>query len=100
MCIRDRDWTGTRELLSSLSHVYNITEVSCFKGVNVIPDLFKYLVLIQFDKTERMETKDEDVYLLHLIQTFRINRMFGYCAIYNTYDITDIMSDFVLTQKR
>ena len=95
-----KDWTGTRELLSALSPAYDITEVSCFKGVNVIPDVFKYLVLVQLDKTERMDKKDEEYYLPNLIQTFRINRMFGYCAIYYKYDLTDIMNDFDLTQQQ
>ena len=88
-----KDWTGTKELLTVLSADYNITLVSCLKGVNVIPDVFKYFVLIEMNKIKRRNKEDEDIYLKNCIQNFRINRMFGYCAIYTKCDMTNLITD-------
>ena len=50
-----KDWTGTKELSSTLSQEFNIIGVSCLKGVNVIPDVFKYFVFIELYKIESLK---------------------------------------------
>ena len=82
------DWTGTEELLGGLSLMYNVTGVSCFKGVNVVPDIFKYFVFIEIDDVKTDEKGR--CYLMDCIQKFRIYRMTGYTALYTIYNSADI----------
>ena len=74
-----KTWTGASELLAKLAPAYQITGVTCFKGVNVIPDIFKYIVLIQLEMTEHQD----DTYAMDCMQKFRIRRMSGYAALYS-----------------
>ena len=88
-----KDWTGAKELSCTLSHAFDIVGVSCLKGVNVVPDVFKYFVFIELHKIECLSKKYEDILLMNCLQRFRINRMFGYCAIYTESNMTDLMND-------
>ena len=81
-----KEWTGASELLTKLSPVYEITGVSCFKGVNLVPDIFKYFVLIEVN----MDMHQNDTYLMDCMQKFRIRRMSGYAALYTMYNSKDI----------
>ena len=81
-----KDWTGACELLTKVSPAYEITGVSCFKGVNVVPDIFKYFVLIEVN----MAINQNDTYLMDCMQKFRIRRMSGYAALYTMYNSKDI----------
>ena len=81
-----KHWTGACELLTKLSPVYEITGVACYKGVNLVPDIFKYFVLIEVN----MNTDQTDTYLMDCMQKFRIRRMSGYAALYTMYNSKDI----------
>ena len=81
-----KEWTGASELLAKLSPVYEILGVSCYKGVNVIPDIFKYFVLIEVN----MDVHKNDTYLMDCMQKFRIRRMSGYAALYTMFNAKDI----------
>ena len=81
-----KHWTGACELLTKLSPVYEITGVSCYKGVNLVPDIFKYFVLIEVN----MDVHQNDTYLMDCMQKFRIRRMSGYAALYTMYNSKDI----------
>jgi len=72
-------WTGASELLAKLLKMYSVAGVTCFKGVNVIPDIFKYIVVIQFELGEGQD----DMFAMDCIQKFRIRRMTGYTAVYS-----------------
>ena len=69
-------WTGASELLSRLLKTYSVTGVTCFKGVNVIPDIFKYIVVILLE----LDDDQDDTFAMDCIQKFRIRRMTGYTA--------------------
>ena len=84
-----KDWTGTGELLKTLSKTYKINSVSCLKGVNVVPDIFKYVVLIEFATGQNVKNRN-DMYALDCLQKFRIKRMSGYVALYTIFDAEDI----------
>ena len=81
-----KDWTGAKEIVAKISSVYNITSVACFKGVNLVPDIFKYFVLIKVN----LIIGQNDTKLLDFMQKFRMKRMAGYAAVYTEYKITDI----------
>ena len=42
------EWTGSAQLTKMLARKYEIRKVACYKGVNVCPDVFKYVALIEF----------------------------------------------------
>ena len=43
------EWSGAISLTASLSRrKYEIRKVACYKGVNICPEIFKYMVLIEF----------------------------------------------------
>ena len=90
-----KDWTGACELLMRVSPVYKISGVSCFKGVNVVPDIFKYFVLVEVN----MGMRQTDTYLMDCMQKFRIRRMSGYAALYTMYNVKDIENILELNQK-
>ena len=73
-------WSGGATLSAKLSHVYEIRKIVCFKGVNVVPDVFKYIVMIEFFMD--IENGQNDNYARDCMQRFRINRMSGYAALY------------------
>ena len=75
------EWSGAAQLTASLSKYYEIRKVACYKGVNVIPDVFKYVVLIEFF----LDQGDTDTFARDCMQRFRINRMSGYAAMYKDY---------------
>lgn len=79
-------WTGTSELLTKLLKTYSVIGVTCFKGVNVIPDIFKYIVVIQF----LLEEGQDDTFAMDCIQKFRIRRMTGYTAVYSVVNQNSI----------
>ena len=81
-----KDWTGAKEIVAKISSVYDITSVACFKGVNIVPDIFKYFVLIKVN----LYAGQNDTKLLDFMQKFRMKRMSGYAAVYTEYKITDI----------
>jgi hypothetical protein len=82
------EWTGTSNILAQLAKQYQVRKVACYKGVNVIPDVFKYMVLIEFIIDE--ELGQSDMYALDCMQKFRITRMSGYAACYTDYHSKDI----------
>ena len=81
-------WTGACDLLMKLSAApeYEVSGVSCFKGVNLVPDIFKYFVLIEIN----MKKNHNDTLLMDCMQKFRIRRMSGYAALYTMYNAKDI----------
>ena len=79
-------WTGACDLLMRISHEYEVSGVSCFKGVNIVPDIFKYFVLIEIN----MKRDQNDTSLMDSMQKFRIRRMSGYAALYTMYNAKDI----------
>ena len=79
-------WTGAKEIVTKISSVYDINSVACFKGVNLVPDIFKYFVLIKL----KMSANQNDTKLLDFMQKFRMKRMSGYAAVYTKYEIRDI----------
>ena len=48
------------------------------KGVNVVPDVFKYIIMVEF----LMEDGQSDNFARDCMQKFRIDRMSGYAALY------------------
>ena len=79
-------WSGTARLIKDLGKFYELRKVVCYKGVNVIPDIFKYVVLIEFS----MDEDQDDVQAMDFIQKFRISRMSGYAALYTDFRSRDI----------
>lgn len=79
-------WSGTSFLAQTLSKEYSIRKIVCFKGVNVVPDVFKYLVLIEF----LMDEDQNDIFARDCMQNFRIRRMSGYAALYKDMHSKDI----------
>ena len=79
-------WTGAKEIISKISSVYDIHRVACFKGVNLVPDIFKYFVLIKL----KLGVDQNDTKLLDFMQKFRMKRMSGYAAVYTKYEATDV----------
>ncbi len=80
--------SGTDQLLTSLTEQYDIRKVACYKGVNIVPDVFKYIVLIEF--VIDVEAGQSDLYALDCMQKFRIRRMSGYAACYTDFHSADI----------
>ena len=74
-----KDWTGLRELLSSLDHDYLIKRVHCFKACNIKPDVFKYGIIVEI-------AGEDDLIARDALQKFRLRRMSGYVALYKTLD--------------
>ena len=79
-------WTGACDLLMKVSPKYEVSGVSCYKGVNLVPDIFKYFVLIEIN----MRRDQSDTLLMDCMQKFRIRRMSGYAALYTMYNAKDI----------
>ena len=42
------EWSGATQLAALLARKYELRKVACYKGVNVSPDVFKYIILIEF----------------------------------------------------
>ena len=42
------EWSGAAQLTAILARKYEIRTVTCYKGVNIYPDVFKYIILIEF----------------------------------------------------
>ena len=42
------EWSGATTLTGMLSRKYEVIRVACYKGVNECPDVFKYIILIEF----------------------------------------------------
>ena len=42
------EWSGATQLATMLARKYELRKVACYKGVNVSPDVFKYIILIEF----------------------------------------------------
>ena len=42
------EWSGATQLSAMLARKYDLRKVACYKGVNVSPDVFKYIILIEF----------------------------------------------------
>jgi len=78
-----------------LSRKYEIRKLSCFKGVNVCPDVFKYVVMIEF----LMNDGDCDTHVRDCMQRFRICRMSGYAALYQDFHSKDIEQAIDETQS-
>ena len=55
-----------------LSRKYEVIRVACYKGVNECPDVFKYIILIEFIIVDGCDTHARDC-----MQRFRICRMSG-----------------------
>lgn len=86
-----RSWTGASELLLQLNRAsYRINGVRFLKGVNVIPDVFKYFVIIELNIEPRI--CDDDTYIMDCLQRFRLRRMSGYTALYNAFNAKDIQT--------
>ena len=83
-----QDWSGAQSLSAKLAQVYDIRKIVCFKGVNVVPDVFKYIVMIEFLIDE--ESGQCDNYARDCMQRFRISRMSGYAALYTDCRSRDI----------
>lgn len=79
-------WSGAAVLSKMLSKHYEIRKVVCFKGVNVVPDVFKYFVMIEYIMTEN----GNDVQARDCMQKFRIERMSGYAALYQDFHSKEI----------
>lgn len=98
------EWTGASLILSDLAKVYRIRKVSCYKGLNVVPGVFKYCVFIEFLMTDETVKSSDELYALDCTQKFRfislihhwvcpkdrvfcrIRRMCGYAAVYSEYN--------------
>ena len=74
-----KDWTGAAELLRAISRDYDVERVHCWKAVNVKPDHFKYVVLIEIEGQNMLHARDT-------LQKFRIRKMNGYVALYTFWD--------------
>ena len=83
-----KSWTGAKAFATKLPKIYEITDVACFKGVNLVPDIFKYFVLIKV----QMKLDQNDTMLLDFMQKFRMKKMSGYAAVYTEYNINEIKS--------
>jgi hypothetical protein len=68
-----------------LSKKYEVIRVACYKGVNECPDVFKYIILIEFIIVDGCDTHARDC-----MQRFRICRMSGYAALYQDFPSKDI----------
>jgi len=66
------EWTGASLIISDLAKVYPIRKVACYKGVNVVPDVFKYYVFIEFLMTDDTAKSQDELYALDCIQKFRL----------------------------
>ena len=42
------EWSGAAQLTAILARNYEIRKVTCYKGVNIYPGVFKYIILIEF----------------------------------------------------
>ena len=42
------EWSGATQLAALLARKYELRKIACYKGVNVSPDVFKYIILIEF----------------------------------------------------
>ena len=42
------EWSGATQLSAMLARKYDLRKVACYKGVNVSPDVLKYIILIEF----------------------------------------------------
>ena len=73
-------------LSEHLSKQYAIRKIACFKGVNVYPDVFKYIVMIEF----LMDENQSDLYARDIMQRHRIKTMTGYTALYTDFHTSDI----------
>ena len=89
------EWSGATQLTGSLSKYYDVRKVACYKGINVVPDVFKYVVLIELC----IEIGDTDTFARDCMQRFRINRMSGYAAMYQDYHTKDIEQAIDETQS-
>ena len=89
-----RQWTGTTELLKGLAITYKILSVWCLKGVNVTPDIFKYVVIIELS-IDKLNNQGDN-YALDFLQKFRIKRMSGYVALYTPFTSDDIRTNLKL----
>ena len=79
------DWSGATTLTGMLSRKYEVIRVACYKGVNECPDVFKYIILIEFIILDGCDTHARDC-----MQKFRICRMSGYAALYQDFPSKDI----------
>ena len=79
------DWSGATTLTGMLSRKYEVIRVACYKGVNECPDVFKYIILIEFIILDGCDTHARDC-----MQRFRICRMSGYAALYQDFPSKDI----------
>ena len=73
-------------LSEHLSKEYAIRKIACFKGLNVYPDVFKYIVMIEF----LMDENQSDLYARDIMQKHRIKTMTGYTALYTDFHTSDI----------
>ena len=67
-----------KEEKSQMRHFCIIFKHCAKKGVNVVPDVFKYIIMIEFV----MENGQSDNFARDCMQKFRIDRMSGYAALY------------------
>ena len=67
------EWTGSAQLTKMLARKYEIRKVACYKGVNVCPDVFKYVTLIEFLMYDGMYFK--------LFGPWKINWRFFYLGL-------------------
>ena len=80
------EWSGASKLTMSLSKEYSIRKVACFKGCNVYPDVFKYVVMIEFV----MDEEQSDLTAMDIMQKHRIDTMYGYSALYTDFHTNEI----------
>lgn len=77
---RWKDWSGAHVLIRALSKNFLIRSVSCWKAVNVKPDVFKYVVCVEI--AEDADSPADLLTVKDILQKFRIRRMSGYVALY------------------
>lgn len=82
-------WSGAAILCKMLSKHYEIRKVVCFKGVNIVPDVFKYFILIEYLMSAD-ENDDSHCQAKDCMQKFRIDRMSGYAALYQDFHSKEI----------
>merc|ERR1719433_535331 len=80
------EWSGASKLTMSLSKEYSIRKVACFKGCNVYPDVFKYVVMIEFV----MDEEQSDLTAMDIMQKHRIDTMYVYSALYTDFHTNEI----------
>ena len=80
------EWSGASKLAKSFSKEYSIRKVACFKGCNVYPDVFKYVVMIEFV----MDEEQSDLTAMDIMQKHRIDTMYGYSALYTDFRTNEI----------